>query len=207
MRRTARHVVLLGAWIAVLPLAVLGQNPASHAPPNTPNIKQIEGVVARVDGNEFLLTVKGGTTETYQLSPAVQIVRSRPGLMSDLSPGKFVGCTSVYDEGTKGLAGECHIFPDGMRESAQPGANAITGTISDVHDEVGAVQGKGPRLLIHISRPEGASAMSVSSLTKITVLSPGDAAALKPGVKVSGVSDQAADGTGVIQELRIMSGG
>ena len=156
MRPRGRQVlVLLGAWIAVLPLPGLGQNPASHAPPNTPHIKQIEGMVARVDGNEFLLTVKGGTTETYQLSPAVQIVRSRPGLMSDLSPGKFVGCTSVYDEGAKGLAGECHIFPDGMRGLAQPEPAAITGTINDVRDDVGAVPGKGPRVLIHIARQEG----------------------------------------------------
>ncbi len=183
MRPTARHLlVLLRAWIAFLPLPGVGQTAASHAPPNTPNIKKIEGTVARIDGNEFLLRVQGGTTETYQLSPAAQIVRSRPGLMSDLSIGKFVGCTSVYDEGGKGLAGECHVFPNGMHGFAQPIAAAINGTITDVHDDASAVQGKGPRILIRISHQEGATAMSVSSLTKITVLSAGDASALQPGV-------------------------
>ena len=206
MRPTARQVlVILSAWIAVLPLPSLGQTAASHAPPNTPNIKKIEGTVARVDGNEFLLRVQGGITETYQLSPAVQIVRSRPGLMSDLSMGKFVGCTSVYDEGAKGLAGECHVFPDGMRGFAQPIAVAVNGTITDVRDDVGAAKGNGPRILIQISHQQGVTAMSVSSLTKITVLSAGDASALKPGVKVSGVSDQAADGTGVVQMLTILN--
>jgi hypothetical protein len=197
----------------VLPLPSLGQT-ASHAPPNTPNIKRIEGTVARVEANEFLLRVKGGTTETYQLSPSVQIVRSRPGLMSDLSNGKFVGCTSVYDDGAKGLAGECHIFPDGMHGFARDhvttgapaaSASAINGTISDARDDVGAAQATGRRILIQISNEAGATAMAVSSLTKITIISAADASALKAGVKVSGISDQAADGTGVIQLLTVMS--
>src|ERR1700691_2459364 len=105
---------LLSTWIALLPLVSFGQATPSHAPPNTPNIKQVEGTVARVDGNEILLRVKGGTTETYQLSPAVQMVLSRLGSMTDLSPGKSAGCTGIYNDGVAELASECHVFLDGM---------------------------------------------------------------------------------------------
>ena len=213
MRITARHILgFLGAWMTLLPLPSFGQTTASHAPPNTEYTKRIEGTVARVDENEFLLKAKGGTTETYQLSPSVRIVRSRPGQMSDLSPGKFVGCTNLYGESAKLVAGECHIFPDGMHGfgevhgHAEPPTNSeINGTITDVRDDAGAAQGKVQRILLQISRPGGATAMPVSSVTKITVLSAGDASALKPGVKVRGLSQQAVDGTGVIQWLTVIS--
>src|ERR1700733_6339799 len=102
MRLSARYVAaLLSGWFAFLPPPTFGQTTTSHAATNTPNTKRVEGTVARVDGNELLLQVKGGTTETYQLAPSVQLVLARPGAMSDLSSGKSVGCTSIYSQGTK----------------------------------------------------------------------------------------------------------
>jgi hypothetical protein len=214
MRLSARYVTLLSAWIAFLPPPGVGQTTASHAPPNTPNTKQIEGTVARVDGNELLLKVKGGTTETYQLAPSIQLVLARPGVMSDLSSGKSVGCTSIYSQGTKALAGECHIFPDGMRKFAvgrgtteASSTPTISGSITDVRDNVDATKAAPRSILIQISGAEGATTMTVSSLTEINVIRPGDASALKPGAKVRGISQQAADGTGVIQTLTIMPAG
>jgi hypothetical protein len=196
----------------ILPLSSFGQVTASHAPPNTTNIKHIEGTVARVDGNEFLLKVAGGTTETYQLSPAVQIVLSRPGLMSDLSSGRSVGCATIFSQGDKVLAGECHVGPVGMPSFAQGKSSTdysntptINGSIADVRDNVDAVDHSRKGLLVRIAYPGGATTMTVSPLTKITVVRPGDASALKPGAKVHGISEQAADGTGVIQILTIVS--
>jgi hypothetical protein len=204
---------LLGAWLAFQPTLGIAQIATSHAPPNTPNIKRIAGTVARVDGNEILLRVKGGTTETYQLSPAVRILLSQPALMTDLSSGRTAGCTSLYEDGTRVLASECHIFPDGMRGAAAgsgptPASSTptIDGTITDVHEAVGAYQGKGRHLLIQIADPGGkTTTMTISSLTEITMIKPGDASAVKSGAKVRGISQQAADGTGVIQMLTIMS--
>jgi hypothetical protein len=213
MRLTQRYVLgFLIAWLTLLPLPGRGQTTASHAPPNTEHTKRIEGTVTRVDGSEFLLQAKGGTTETYQLSPSVQIVRSRPGRMSDLSVGKFVGCTNLYGQSTqKVLAGECHIFPEGMQGFAEnhgdaesPANSEINGTITDVRDDAGAAQGKGQGILIQISR-NGSTSMPVSSVTVITVLSVGDASGLKPGAKVRGLSQQAVDGTGVIQWINVLS--
>jgi hypothetical protein len=206
--------VLLSACIALLPLLSIGQTTPSHAPPNTPNVKRIEGTVARVDGNEFLLRVKGGTTETYQLSPAVQIVLARPGLMTDLTPGKSAGCTGIYNDGAAELASECHVFSDGMHGFAQaPGpihsssTPTIEGTITDVRANLSADNGKGTHLLVRIGDQGNAMTMKVSSLTEITVIKPGDASALKPGANVRGISQQAVDGTGVIQMLTIMAPG
>jgi hypothetical protein len=213
MRLKARHVLsLLGVWLTLLPPPSFGQAAASHAPPNTPNTKRIEGTVARVDGNELLLKVKGGTTETYQLAPSVQLVASRPGQMADLSSGKFAGCTSIYSQGDKVLAGECHIFSEGTHGFAQghgtpdaSGTSTIDGTIADVRDNVAADKSKGRSILLQISSKDGTTTMTVSSLTEITVVRPADASVLKPGAKVHGISEQAADGTGVIQLLTIMS--
>jgi hypothetical protein len=214
MRFTPRYVLgFLIAWLTVLPLPGLGQTTTSHAPPNTGHTKRIEGTVTRVDGNEFLLQAKGGTTETYQLSPAVQIVRSRPGRLSDLSPGKFVGCTNLYGQSTqKVVAGDCHIFPEGIQGFAEdhgdaesPANSETNGTITDVRDDAGAAQGKGQGAVIQISHQGASTAMPVSSVTVITVLSVGDASALKPGAKVRGMSQQAVDGTGVIQWLTVLA--
>jgi hypothetical protein len=198
--------------MALLPLVSFGQTTPSHAPPNTPNIKHVEGTVARVDGNEFLLRVKGGTTETYQLSPSVQIVLSRRGLIADLTPGKFAGCTGIYNDGAAELASECHVFSDGMHGFAQghgpiqaSSTPTIDGTITDVRANLSAENGKGAHLLMRIGDQKGATTMKVSSLTEITVIKPGDASALKPGAKVRGISEQAVDGTGVIQMLTILA--
>ncbi len=210
----SRHVLgLLGAGALLLSLPGFGQT-ASHAPPNTPNAKRIEGTIARVDGNELLLKVKGGTTETYQLSPAVQMIRSRPGQMSDLSAGKIVGCTSIYNQGGTVLAGECHISPDGMQgieethgTTQTADADTINGTVTDVRNDGDSAPGKIRRIFVQITYREGATVLTVTSLTKIYVITAGDASALKPGVRVRGVSQQGADGTGVIQRLTIMTAG
>jgi hypothetical protein len=212
MRHPPRNVLgVVIAWSMLLPVSGFGQT-ASHAPPNTQNTKRVEGTITRVDGNELLLTVKGGTTETYQLSPGGQILQSRPGLMTDLSAGKFVGCTSIYDHGTTVLAGECHIFSDGLHGVAEgrgatgtPDTSAVNGAITDVRDDPGAAADKGRRILVLVSYKDGATTMTVSSLTKITVLRTGDASALKRGAKVRGISEQAADGTGVIQTLTVLN--
>jgi hypothetical protein len=214
MRLNARQVLgLLSVWLMLLPLPSVGQSTASHAPPNTPNTKRIEGTVARVDGNELLLTVKGGTTETYQLAPSAQLLVARPGQMADLTSGKSVGCTSIYSQGDKVLAGECHIYSDSTQGPAKgqvstdaSGTGTIEGTIADVRDNPVAVKGKGRSVLVQITSKEGTTTMTVSSLTKITVVRTGDASALKAGVKVRGISVQAADGTGVIQRLTMVVG-
>jgi hypothetical protein len=212
MRFNARRALsVLSVWAMMLPVAGFGQAAPSHAPPNTPNVKRIEGTLARVDGGELLLRAKGGTTETYQLSPAVQIVLAQPAHLSDLSSGKSIGCTEIFRQGDKVLAGECHIFPDGMRDTVESHATAalstptISGTISEVRENVGAPAAQGRTVFVQIAGEQGQTTMTVSSLTQITSVRPGDASALKSGVKVRGVSEQAADGTGVIQMLTVIS--
>ncbi len=214
MRRLhARRILrFLIAGVVFMTPTGFAQTTPSHAPPNTPITKRIEGALARIDGNELLLKVKGGTTETYQLSPSVQLVLARPGLMSDLSSGKSVGCTSIYNQDGKVLAGECHLYTDGSHEfsgdHAIAGASStpvISGTITAVRDNVEAAKGSARSILIQIAGEQGATTVIVSSLTQITVTRPGDASALKPGAAVHGISEQAVDGTGVIQMLTIMS--
>jgi len=193
--------------IGVLPLSAYGQATDSHAPPNTEHTKRIEGTITRLDGNELLLKAKGGTTETYQLSPAVQIARSRPGQMSDLTAGRFVGCINLYGQSERKVAGECSILPDGLRalvanhgDAVSAESSWISGTIHDVRDDADT-QATGHRILISIADKDHATPMAVTPVTKITILSAGDASVLRRGVQVRGVSQQAVDGTQVIQTL------
>jgi hypothetical protein len=208
------HRLFLGACIALLALPTFGQSSATHAPPNTENVKRIEGTVARVDRDEFLLTVKGGTTETYQLSPSVQITQARPGTMADLSRGKFVGCTTVENQDGKLTATECHVFPESMRgvgegHTAMPApiTSMTNGTITVVNGDVKTPPGNGRNVVIQITYRGGANELTVSPLTEITVIKAGDVSALKPGVKVRGISQEAVDGTGVVQTLTVMTAG
>jgi hypothetical protein len=210
MRIDAGSIVAGLFWLAAT--AAFAQTTPSHAPPNTANVKRIEGTVARLDGDELLLRVKGGTTETYQLAPAAKLIVARPGMMSDLSAGKFVRCTSIYSQGAKVLAGECEILKDSTLQIAEshdvpahPGTPDYSGTITNVQDDGAADKGKDHHILVRIADPKGQTTMTVSGLTKISLIKAGDASALKLGASVHGISQQAADGTGVIQVLTIMS--
>jgi hypothetical protein len=214
MRQPARYVpTFLIAAITALPLSSHGQATDSHAPPNTSHTKRIEGTIIRVDGNELLLRVAGGTTETYQLSPAAQIARSRPARMSDLTTGTFVGCINLFGQSERKVAGECSILPDGLRalvtnraDEAAAESSWISGTITAVRDAADT-QGAAHGIRIQITDKAQATDMQVTPVTKVTVLSGADASVLQPGVKARAVSQQAVDGTGVIQSLTVMGGG
>jgi hypothetical protein len=209
----ARYVpIFLIAAITALPLSSHGQATDSHAPPNTSHTKRIEGTIVRVDGNELLLRVAGGTTETYQLSPAAQLARSRPDGMADLTTGTFVGCVNLYGQSDRKVASECSILPDGLHalvthRADEPSAESswISGTITDVRDATDA-QAASHSIRIRITDRNQATDMLVTPVTKVTVLSSADASALQPGVKARAVSQQAVDGTGVIQTLTVVSG-
>ena len=211
MRLPVRYLLgFLSVCVTTLPLVGHGQATNSHAPPNTAHTKRIQGTIARVDRNELLLKVKGGTTETYQLSPAVQIARSQAAQMADLTAGKFVGCINLYGQSDRKVAGECSILPDGLRglvENRDDVASAesawISGTITDVRDDTDA-QAKGRSIWIQISGKDHATAMAVTPVTRVTILSASDASTLRPGTKVQGVSQQAVDGTEVIQTLTVV---
>lgn len=214
MRIASLHVRgLVIAGLTVLPAVCSAQTTSSHAPPNTGHTKLVAGTLARVDGNELLLKAKGGTTETYQLAPQARLLRSRPGQISDLRAGKFVGCTNLYGESEKRVAEECHIFPDGAQDSAGADSNdagsvnspEVSGPITDVHDDRAPGAGDARRFVIQMARNGGTASMAVTAVTVVTVLSLSDAAALKPGAKVRGIAQQAMDGTEVIQTLTVIS--
>jgi len=64
--------------------------------------------------------------------------------------------------------------------------------------------GTGRGIWIQISAKDQVTAMAVTPVTRVTILSAADASALRPGVKPQGVSQQAVDGTGVIQTLTVV---
>jgi hypothetical protein len=203
-------ILLLGIFTQ----CALAQTNPSHAPPNTQNAKPIEGQIARVDRDEFLLTVKGGTTETYQLSPAVQILRARRGSIADLSVGKRVRCIAVQSPGGALTATDCSIYPEGVGGPDEghnvmpaPITSMTSGHITDVTvTQPNSAPRRDGNVMLQIAYSAGTQKMMVSSLTEIRLMSLADRSAVRPGARVRGVSQQAADGTGVVQALTVLSG-
>ena len=76
----------------------------------------------------------------------------------------------------------------------------MSGTITDVQDDT-AVQGKGHGIWIRISDKGQVMTMAVMPVTRVTILAAADASILKPGMRVRGVSQQAVDGTEIVQTL------
>ncbi len=227
----ARHG-LLGVCVVAASFGRTVQADTAHAPPNTQNAKAIEGRIARIDHDEFMLAVKGGTTETYQLSPAAEITRSRRAHLDDLKLGELVGCTAVENQDRELVATECELLPSGLRDRppgrhavGSPLTSSITGNITQVDPgparlPAGSLDGstatggtpnpaRARTLLIRIGHPGGSEQLLVSSLTDIRRLASADPTAIRPGARVRGLSQEAQDGTGVVQRLSVLdpSGG
>lgn len=200
--------LLLSASVALLALPTL----AEGAPPNPfQGLTRIAGTVERVDGHEFLIRGPGGTTATYELAPSARITTSRPGTASDLSSGKFVGCTAVKRRDDRLYATECHIFPESMRGAGEghnpmgpPNTTMTNGDITtETRGEVRTAKGTVAGRVLHITYKGGAQNIEVSPQTHITVIAQGDASLLKPGAKVMGAARRAPDGTDVVQMLAV----
>jgi hypothetical protein len=185
---------------------------AEAAPPNPfQGLARIDGTVERVDGQEFLIRGAGGTTATYELAPSVRITTSRRGTLSDLAPGKFVGCTAVKSREERLYATECHIFPQSMRGLGEghnpmgpPNTTMTNGDIAtQTRGEVRTAQGTSEGTVLHITYKGGAQNIAVTRETHITVIEQGSPSLLKPGVKVMGASRRASDGTDVVQMLAV----
>lgn len=198
----------IGTCLALLALPAL----AEAAPANPfQGLTRIDGTVERVDGREFLIRGPGGTTATYELAPSARITTSRRGTLSDLGPGKFVGCTAVKSRDDKLNATECHIFPPSMRGLGEghnpmgpPNTTMTNGDIAtQTRGEVRTAQGTSEGTVLHVTYKGGAQNIAVSPQTHITVIEQGSASLIKPGVKVMGASRHAADGTDVVQMLAV----
>jgi hypothetical protein len=203
---------VLGVWIIMGSQPIVAQTDPSHAPPNTQNAKQIEGRIARVDRDEFLLTVKGGTTETYQLSPSAQLLRARRGSVTDLAVGRRVGCVAIQNPGGKLTATECRIYPDdlpGMLEGhnamAAPITSMTTGHVTQISGDTKSSQHEPGTVSLQIGYSGGAQEIVVSPLTDIRLITPADRTAVRPGAHIRAISQQAVDGTGVVQTLSVLS--
>jgi hypothetical protein len=203
-----KNELLICACAAMLAVPALVQ-----AAPANPfqGFMRFTGTVERVDGREFLIRGPGGTTATYELPPSVRITTSRPGRMSELTAGRFVGCTAVKGHAGKLYATECHIFPESMRGVGEghnpmgpPNTTMTNGDIvRDARGEVRTAQGTAEGRILHISYKGGAQNIEVSPQTHLTVIEQGSAALLKPGAKVMGASRRAADGSDVVQMLDV----
>jgi hypothetical protein len=185
----------------------------AQAPSANPmrGLTRFAGTVVRVHGREFKLEGAGGTTATYQLADSASITTSRPGTISDLASGQFVGCTAVA-QGSALYATECHIFPESMRgtgEGHYPWGGRANTTMTNgdltqmTNGEVVTATGNASGVVVKVSYKGGTQEIGVSPVTHITVITRGSLSLLKPGTKVMGAARTAHDGTELVQMLSI----
>ncbi|MGH8260417.1 MAG: hypothetical protein ACREUG_12095 [Steroidobacteraceae bacterium] len=215
---SARTTVVLAccALLACLALAALpglAQAATGAAAAHNPfrGMTPFAGTVERVDGHEFLIKGRGGTTATYELGRSVRIMTSRPGTAADLASGRFVGCTAVKGRDGKLYATECHLFPESMRGVGEghnpmgpPNTTMTNGDITtETHGKVETASGSADGTLLHVTYKGGAQNIEVTPQTHITVIGQGARSLVKPGAKVMGAARKAADGTEIVQMLNI----
>jgi hypothetical protein len=78
----------------------------------------MRGTLAGVAGPALTIRTREGTTETVTLGEKSRVFVVGPAKLSDVTPGQFVGITSVESAG-KRMAVEVHIFAETLRGLAE----------------------------------------------------------------------------------------
>ncbi|HTY49742.1 MAG TPA: hypothetical protein VMB48_08625 [Steroidobacteraceae bacterium] len=199
--------------VSVLCTAALVPALARAAPPNPmAGLVRFAGTVESASAGHF--TVKSGESGdiTLALPASVRIMVSRRARLADLASGRFVGCTAVGEPGKPLRATECHIFPESMRGMGEghnpmgpPDTTMTNGDIATMtNGRVSSAGSAKAGVLLHITYQGGAQDIEVTRRTHLTRIAAGDAAMVKPGARVQGAAQKAADGSAVVRFLSVM---
>jgi hypothetical protein len=191
--------------------AVLGQAPASSAPPNPfAGLIRFNGTVASASGMGFVIHSEqsGDVKLTFPDKPNIMV--SAKGTVADLGAGKFVGCTAVKRADNLLHATECHIFPESMRGMGEghnpmgpPNTTMTNGNVSAITNGQVASNSGGASAVINVTYKGGQQSIQVGADTDITKIDAGTPAMVKPGVKVMGAAKPAADGSAQVVFLSL----
>ena len=157
---------------------------------------RVRGTIASVDGDVIAVTSRSGEDFPLHMTADMMVVDIVKSSLSELTPGSFIGATTVPGPDGAPKAVEVHIFPEAMRGTGEgsrpydlkPNSTMTNATVSD-----SVVSNDGHTLLVKYKG--GEKKVDVSPDTPIVTFVPGDRSELKPGAKVIAFLKQLPDGS------------
>lgn len=196
-----RSMFFLAAGLGGLAIAA-----AAHAQSDQVQPELIAGKVTGVTASQLTISSQG-LSMGFRLTPKTTIMVSRPGKLSDIKRGSFLGTTNTPTGAASGESTEVHIFPPGVRMGegdrpmgAQSGSRMTNGTVSSAaktsaapaaaggvrmtNGSVGTVAKATAGVTMQVAYAGGTRKVVVTDKTPIVVLTRIKPGALKPGDNV-----------------------
>ncbi len=209
---------LSASTVLLISVAAQAQNPPGPpaGPPGGPmaNMQRFNGTIESVDGKTLKVKSNEAGSIALRLTPDTRIMTREKATPADIGANTFVGCTAVKQASGELQATECHIFPESMRgvgEGHYPWGNAADTTMTNgavatmTNGSVQAAGGNAGGPLLKIGyKGGGEQNIQVTPKTELTKIVTGDAATLKPGMRVGGAARPGADGGADVMMLNVM---
>ncbi len=193
MRQRRRGFLAAGAaGLAALPL-LTRQGLAQPAPTT-----HIFATITAVKSDAVEVTTTDGAAMTIGYGPGTRMLAVTGASLSDIKPGDFVGTAARPGADGKLVALEVHIFPDSLRGTGEghrpftmgPQTTMTNGTVGADIVSVGGISGR----TITVTYAGGRQTVLVPKGVPVVTFAVGDDRLLKPGVHVSIVATEGADG-------------
>jgi hypothetical protein len=196
------------AACTLLPLLAVAQ----IGPSKPPDMQRISGTVKQWDGRTLTIQSAEGETQVL-ISADANINTQRPGNLSDIKPGSFVGSAAVAGPDGHLHANEVHIFPESMRgdgaghrNMTAPNTTMTNGDVATMTNGNVAATGPGTTSrLITVTYPGGQQLIEVTSNVPISVITPVDRSLLKPGIEVNAMGRKDAAGKITVRMVEVVS--
>jgi hypothetical protein len=172
-----RTALLLGILMTFLATPAMAQAQNTFA---------LNGTVHTFDATS--ISVKnddGGAVETFQLSPQLLVVQTKPATLSDIKPNDFIASAAARKEDGKLHSTELRIFPDAMRgvgEGQRPMNDARNQTMTNATVTGTVIVGGSNNIKVQF--PGGESELILDPGVPVTAIVPVDTSMVKAGAKV-----------------------
>jgi len=177
--------------------------PAAHAQ-NQP--VRVRGTIERVEGDIYVIKVRGGTEAKVKLPANVMVVSLVKASLADIKPGSYVGVSGMPQADGSQKALEVHIFPEAMRGVGDGHRNwdlqpSSTMTNGAVDQSSASADGQ----VLTLKYKDGEKKIIVTPETPIVTYMPGDKSELKPGAPIF-ISAATKEADGVLTSPRVNVG-
>jgi hypothetical protein len=182
-------VSALGAAVLVLCAPAVAQVQSGG------NQVRLIGTVDKLDAGKLTVALPDGKKESVALAADANVSRNVKKTLADVTPGEYVGVTSIKGRNGEDRAIEIRIFdknrlPSNMSQFPLEFAPDNLMTNAAVAEVTGAADGS----VLKVKFSNGESQIMVPPGTPILAAAPGSVDLLKPGTKVTVYATKGADG-------------
>ena len=172
-----RTALILGIFMTFLAAPAMAQGQNTFAVNGT--VHTFDAASISVENDD------GGAVETFQLSPHLLVVQTKPATLGDIKPNDFIASAAVRKEDGKLHSTELRIFPDAMRgvgEGQRPMNDARNQTMTNATVTGTAIVGGSNDIKVQF--PGGESELILDPGVPVTAIVPADPSLVKAGAKV-----------------------